>query len=45
VVATVLAWWLLGEALGVVQVIGAVVLLGGAVVVQLASHRAVPVQP
>jgi drug/metabolite transporter (DMT)-like permease len=45
VVATVLAWWLLGEVLGVVQVIGAVVLLGGAVVVQLASHRAVPVQP
>jgi drug/metabolite transporter (DMT)-like permease len=45
VVATVLAWWLLSEALGVVQVIGAVVLLAGAVVVQLASHRAVPVQP
>jgi len=45
VVATVLAWWLLGEALGVVQVVGAVVLLAGAAVVQLASHRAIPVQP
>jgi drug/metabolite transporter (DMT)-like permease len=45
VVATVLAWWLLSEALAVVQMVGAVVLLGGAVVVQLASHRAVPVQP
>ncbi|RKT56925.1 EamA family transporter [Saccharothrix australiensis] len=43
VVATVLAWWLLGEALGVVQVVGAVVLLGGAAVVQVASSRTVPV--
>jgi drug/metabolite transporter (DMT)-like permease len=43
VVATVLAWWLLSEALGFVQVLGAVVLLGGAVIVQLASHRAIPV--
>ncbi|WP_433263810.1 EamA family transporter [Actinosynnema sp. CS-041913] len=38
-VATVLAWWLLGEALTVVQVAGAVVLLSGAAVVQVASSR------
>ncbi|MBB5955678.1 drug/metabolite transporter (DMT)-like permease [Saccharothrix tamanrassetensis] len=43
VVATVLAWWLLSEALNVVQVAGAVVLLGGAAVVQVASSRTVPV--
>ncbi|MEU5692482.1 EamA family transporter [Actinosynnema sp. NPDC020468] len=42
VVATVLAWWVLGEALTALQVAGAVVLLGGAALVQVASSRAVP---
>jgi drug/metabolite transporter (DMT)-like permease len=41
VVATLLSWWLLDEALGPDQVLGAVVLLAGATVVQLASSRAV----
>ncbi|MFL6123249.1 EamA family transporter, partial [Actinophytocola sp.] len=39
IVATVLAWLLLGQALTAAQVIGAVVLLSGATVVQLASRR------
>ncbi|MDU0289968.1 EamA family transporter [Saccharothrix longispora] len=39
VVAAVLAWWLLDERLTVVQVVGAVVLLAGAAVVQVASAR------
>ncbi|MBM7813512.1 EamA family transporter [Saccharothrix algeriensis] len=43
VVATVLAWWLLGEALNAVQVAGAAVLLAGATVVQAASARPVSV--
>jgi drug/metabolite transporter (DMT)-like permease len=43
IVATALAWLLLGQALTFVQVIGAMVLLAGATVVQLASRR--PVTP
>lgn len=39
IVATVLAWLMLGQALSVTQAIGAVVLLVGATVVQLASRR------
>jgi drug/metabolite transporter (DMT)-like permease len=39
IVATVLAWLFLGQALTAVQVVGAVVLLAGATVVQLASRR------
>jgi len=39
IVATVLAWLMLGQTLSVVQVIGAVILLAGATVVQLASRR------
>ncbi|HEX5118435.1 MAG TPA: EamA family transporter [Pseudonocardiaceae bacterium] len=39
VVAIVLAWVLLGQALSVVQVIGGAVLLTGAVIVQLTSRR------
>lgn len=43
IVATTLAWLVLGQALTLVQVVGAVVLLAGATVVQLASRRrAVP---
>jgi drug/metabolite transporter (DMT)-like permease len=38
IVATVLAWLLLGQALTFAQVVGAVVLLAGATVVQLASR-------
>jgi drug/metabolite transporter (DMT)-like permease len=38
IVATALAWLVLGQALSVMQVIGAVVLLAGATVVQLASR-------
>jgi drug/metabolite transporter (DMT)-like permease len=45
VVAAVLAWVVLGEALTAVQVAGAVVLLGGAAVVQVASHRALLPEP
>ncbi len=41
VVATALAWLLLGQALNAVQVTGAVVLLAGATVVQLASRTPV----
>ncbi|CCH34187.1 hypothetical protein BN6_69500 [Saccharothrix espanaensis DSM 44229] len=40
VVATGLAWWLLGEQLNAVQVLGAAVLLAGAAVVQVAGNRA-----
>lgn len=43
VVATVLAWVLLGERLGWIQVAGAAVLLGGAVLVQLNPPRGEPV--
>lgn len=39
IVATVLAWLVLGQALSVAQAVGAVVLLAGATVVQLASRR------
>jgi drug/metabolite transporter (DMT)-like permease len=39
IVATLLAWLLLGQALTAVQIAGAVVLLAGATVVQLASRR------
>lgn len=39
IVATVLAWLVLGQALTLAQVIGAAVLLAGATVVQLASRR------
>lgn len=39
VVATALAWLMLGQALTVVQLVGAAVLLTGATVVQLASRR------
>ncbi len=38
IVATSLAWLMLGQALSAVQVVGAVVLLAGATVVQLASR-------
>jgi drug/metabolite transporter (DMT)-like permease len=41
-VATALAWLVLGQALTLVQVIGAAVLLAGATVVQLASRRPTP---
>ncbi|TDV46351.1 EamA family transporter [Actinophytocola oryzae] len=43
IVATVLAWLVLGQELSAAQVVGAVVLLAGATVVQLASRR--PVVP
>jgi drug/metabolite transporter (DMT)-like permease len=43
IVATALAWLMLGQALTLVQVAGAAVLLAGATVVQLASRR--PVTP
>jgi drug/metabolite transporter (DMT)-like permease len=39
IIATAIAWLVLGQALTFVQVIGAVVLLAGATVVQLASRR------
>jgi drug/metabolite transporter (DMT)-like permease len=42
IVATVLAWLVLGQALSVPQAIGAVVLLAGATVVQVVSRRAAP---
>lgn len=41
IVATAMAWLILGQALTVVQVLGAAVLLGGATVVQLASREPV----
>lgn len=45
VTATALAWALLGQALSVVQVIGGVVLLSGALIVQLTSRRTINVEP
>ena len=42
IVATVLAWLLLGQTLTIVQVAGAAILLSGATVVQLASRRPTP---
>ncbi|MFD8498659.1 DMT family transporter [Amycolatopsis sp. NPDC059657] len=47
ILANVLAWILLGEALTVVQAVGAVVLLGGATIVQLKSpdHQVVASEP
>jgi drug/metabolite transporter (DMT)-like permease len=42
IVATVLAWLVLGQALSVPQAIGAVVLLAGATVVQVVSRRSAP---
>lgn len=43
IVATALAWLILNQALTLVQVVGAAVLLGGATIVQLASRGQVPV--
>ncbi|HEX4224224.1 MAG TPA: EamA family transporter [Pseudonocardiaceae bacterium] len=40
--ATVAAWLLLGQSLGEVQIVGVVVLLGGAALVQLTSGKPVP---
>jgi drug/metabolite transporter (DMT)-like permease len=45
VVATTLAWVLLGQALSAVQVIGGVVLLGGALIVRLAGQPTAVVEP
>lgn len=45
VTATALAWALLGQALSVPQVVGGVVLLGGALIVQLTSRRAISPEP
>jgi drug/metabolite transporter (DMT)-like permease len=45
VTATALAWALLGQSLTVVQVIGGVVLLGGALIVQLTSRRTISTEP
>ncbi|MGB3439461.1 MAG: EamA family transporter [Actinophytocola sp.] len=48
IVATTLAWLVLGQALTVVQIAGALVLLAGATVVQLAARRpnvALPADP
>jgi len=45
IVATTLAWLMLGQALTVGQLAGAVVLLAGATVVQLASRRPAQVTP
>lgn len=42
IVATALAWLVLGQSLALVQVLGAVVLLGGATVVQLAARVPLP---
>ena len=44
-VAAVLAWMLLGQALGLMQLAGAVVLLTGAVLVQLAGPKPLPDGP
>jgi drug/metabolite transporter (DMT)-like permease len=38
-VATLAAWLILGQVLNVVQIVGAVVLLAGAAIVQVASGR------
>ncbi|WP_031467359.1 EamA family transporter [Sciscionella sediminilitoris] len=40
--ATVLAWWLLGQALSPAQVAGGLVVLGGAALVQFATGKHVP---
>lgn len=45
IVAIVLAWVLLGQALSAVQVIGGAVLLAGAVIVQLTSRRPITTEP
>lgn len=45
IVATTLAWLMLGQALTVAQLAGAMVLLAGATVVQLASRRPAQVTP
>jgi drug/metabolite transporter (DMT)-like permease len=45
VTATALAWALLGQSLGAVQVAGGAVLLTGAVIVQVTSRRAGPAEP
>lgn len=45
VVASALAWALLGQALTAVQLVGGVILLGGALVVQLTTHRPAPAEP
>ena len=45
VTATALAWALLGQALSVTQVIGGVVLLSGALIVQLTSRRTISAEP
>ncbi len=45
IVATALAWLVLGQALTLVQVVGAVVLLAGATVVQLASRPKPELRP
>lgn len=44
-VAAVLAWLLLGQALGLTQLAGAVILLAGAVLVQLAGPKPLPAGP
>ena len=40
IVATTMAWAFLGQSLAAIQLLGAVVLLSGATLVQLASPRA-----
>jgi drug/metabolite transporter (DMT)-like permease len=45
VTATALAWALLGQALTVVQVVGGVVLLSGALIVQLTTRRPIGAEP
>jgi drug/metabolite transporter (DMT)-like permease len=38
ITATVLAWWLIGQSLQPLQLLGGVVVLGGAILVQIATH-------
>ncbi|MBV9846891.1 MAG: EamA family transporter, partial [Kutzneria sp.] len=46
VVAAAMAWLLLGQSLTAMQMVGAVVLLGGAALAQIASaERPAPAQP
>lgn len=45
VMATALAWALLDQALSITQVVGGVVLLGGALIVRLTSRRAINPEP
>jgi drug/metabolite transporter (DMT)-like permease len=45
VTATVLAWWLIGQRLSAVQLLGGAVLLFGAVLVQVATRTHVPPEP